>query len=457
VTTISEDLARFSKELKLSDVPQEVIRKVRMHILDTLGAAFVGAPMPWVRPARDYVLAFGRSGSCHVVRLPTKSLDPEEAAAVNATNAHACEIDDRHVATGHVGCVIVPSCLAAAEDVSASGSRCLLANVVAYEIASRVGMAATMSAALDRGFHNTGVYNGFGVAAGAGLLMGLSANELVHALGIAGSHASGLAVGTPTGVGRYHGGIAGAAGIRSARLAKLGMTGPAAVFEGAGGRGGYLESYSAHPEPSLLTDNLGDEWGLMGNRIKRYPVNGTTFNQIDALESVLAANDIHFSEIRHIRVGVDPMAFGTSRAGGPVKPEDFLGSSFIAAYILAVRAVKRSNDFVTCLEEFRTGYNDPDVLHVAELVEHYVEPEAEAVFPDHWLAKVTVVTNEGRSFEGRAVDEPELDQAAVESKFRNLVGEALQADRMEEVIALVNSMEDLETVSGIFDLLQVPA
>src|SRR5258705_12477039 len=83
------------------------------------------------------------------------------------------------------------------------------------------------------GFHPTAVFGAMGAAAGIGAALKLNARQLVDALGIVGSMASGiieyLAEGTwPK---RMHAGWAAQSGLRAVLLARAGVNGPRTVFE----------------------------------------------------------------------------------------------------------------------------------------------------------------------------------------------------------------------------------
>src|SRR5262249_34502802 len=112
VATQTEELAQFAHDLKLADVPRAVVDKVKTHILDLWASALFGADLVTIRQVRDYALEFGKTGRSALIGPVNHQLDAEYAALVNASAAHACELDDYHVATGHPGCVVVPACQA---------------------------------------------------------------------------------------------------------------------------------------------------------------------------------------------------------------------------------------------------------------------------------------------------------------------------------------------------------
>src|SRR5690606_24242950 len=91
----------------------------------------------------------------------------------------------------------------------------------------------------ERGQHATSICGALGSAVAAGLLMGLDAEGLTHAIGVAASFASGVIDGNRTGgtVKRMHGGWAAHAGVTAADLTRRGITGPPTALEGRFGRG----------------------------------------------------------------------------------------------------------------------------------------------------------------------------------------------------------------------------
>src|SRR2546430_13836514 len=106
--------------------------------------------------------------------------------------AHAIEMDDVTTESSlHPGVAVIPAALAVAEESGASPGAFLEAVVAGYEVTMRVGNALNPASAYARGFHPTGVAGVFGATMAAGRLLGLDVERLTHALGIAGTLASG--------------------------------------------------------------------------------------------------------------------------------------------------------------------------------------------------------------------------------------------------------------------------
>jgi 2-methylcitrate dehydratase PrpD len=338
-----------------------------------------------------------------------------------------------------------------AEERAATGKEFLATAIVAFEVTSRVGVAATPSALIDRGFHNTSIFGVFGAAAAAARLLALTQEQFVSALSIAASHASGLHEYTQTGgeVKRLHAGIGAAGGIRSARLARYGMTGPRTALEG---RRGYLQAYSAHPKPDLLVADLGRSWALMGCRIKPFACCGIMFQHIDALQSILKEHRLRADDIRSIHAGVDRLSYKIVNTIGP-EPVDMTGAQFSIQFTLAMTAVKGDNDFATYLEAGRGGYRDSAILALAHRVTVGLDEECDRAFPDQWLGRVTVTTNDGRVLETIALGKRAVSDKEIVTKFRGLAGTVLSAQHVDEIMQRVEGLEDLRSIGELTSLL----
>jgi 2-methylcitrate dehydratase PrpD len=119
------------------------------------------------------------------------SLTAHGAALVNGTVGNVLEMDDFYrTAIVHPGPVVIPAALAAATQETASGPALLDAVVRGFEAMIRVGRS--VGPTHYKYFHSTATAGVFGSAAACGSELGLSEDALVHALGNAGTQASGL-------------------------------------------------------------------------------------------------------------------------------------------------------------------------------------------------------------------------------------------------------------------------
>ena len=110
---------------------------------------------------------------------------PRIAAEVNGFLAHLQDYDDTHFPTIlHPSAPVWPAVLAAAEEHGASGLETLSAFALGEEAACRIAMSVHPWH-YNAGWHITGTTGVLGAAVGAGRIMGLDADAMVNALGLA--------------------------------------------------------------------------------------------------------------------------------------------------------------------------------------------------------------------------------------------------------------------------------
>ena len=174
----------------------------------------------------DYVQAqiagWDDEGPCTAIGH-RRTMSSAGAACVNGTAAHGEDFDDTFEGGPvHAGAVIVPAVLAACERHNPDGRAALRGIAVGVETMCRLGLV-TQGALHKAGFHPTAIFGAVASAAGVGAALGLNQKQMVDAIGVVGSMASGiieyLAEGTWTK--RMHAGWSAQAGIRAA-LARQG-------------------------------------------------------------------------------------------------------------------------------------------------------------------------------------------------------------------------------------------
>src|SRR6202140_107947 len=185
-------IAQFISQIRYEDIPNEVIGRIKLLILDSLGCALYGSALEWSRILRATLAGLDRTKACRVWGTP-ELLSAPHAALVNGTLIQSFELDDVHrQGVLHVGAVTLPPLLAVAElRPGMSGRDFLTAAVAGYEIGPRVGMCMGPEH-IGQGWHSGATVGGFSAAAGAAAGLRLSADKTIHALGIAGTQAAGL-------------------------------------------------------------------------------------------------------------------------------------------------------------------------------------------------------------------------------------------------------------------------
>lgn len=449
------ELARFATELRSDDIPAEVRRYAAVLIADTLGAGLYGS----TTEVGDLVLRSVRErsggGDAPVWgRIPM--LDAASAALVNGVQAHACELDDYHPgAKCHPGAVIVPAALAIAAGRRVSGHELLRAVTAGYEIMVRVSLAAGANATRRRGWHLTGLVGPFGAATAVALLEGCSTEQLLHALGIAGSHAAGLFAFSSSGAmtKRLHAGRAAEAGVVSVRLAVDGFTGPPDVLEATDG--GLLRAVSDASDVERLTAGLGDGFELANVAVKPYSCCGSLHSSIDAVMGLATDHDLLAEDIESITAHnssvVDQQCgFDYTGSGG------LLEAQMSLQYCLAVAAIDRAA-FLPQFTPERVAR--PDVQALARRVRFALDEQIDAAYPTTMPARVSVTLTDGRHLE-RSVPGPTGSTFAphtfedVRTKVRVVSRGVLPEERVERLLKLVDVLDDVDDLRELGEVLR---
>lgn len=334
-------LAKFANQLRLENIPKEVIFRAQDCVIDTVAVASFGSQFPWSQTIAKYACTYAKQGSA--CESPGKSrlfgmadtrLNAPYAALANGAFSHAFEQDSlRKPGAGvHPGATVVMPALAIAEEVQASGKQILLAVIAACEVMFRIG-AATLHSSEKKGFHAPGLTGPFGSAIATGILLGLNEEQLTSALGIAGSLSSGLLAFTSAQNGaevkRLHLGRASESGILAARLAQSGFQGPETILEG---RFGFLPSYCSEIDPSLLTANLNHQWETLKICLKSFPCHVTAHTPIESLRELMRENGFSADDVDHIEIEVSEKVLSHHNI---VKPNDIKQAQYSVPFCVA--------------------------------------------------------------------------------------------------------------------------
>ena len=212
-------LARLLNRARYEDLPPLAVEYAKMIVASTLASAANGSRIDSARILRELAVERGGRPEAPVwfdgTRLPAR-----DAARVNAvlSDAAACDDSDlRNVA--HCGTALTAAGLSLAERTGATPRELLLAMVVGYEAAGRIGEAR----AGGRGGVHASQIVAFGAAAASGRLLGLTDEEMAHALGITAVTQGGLSIGTNSWAREYMAGTAAACGVDAALAASRGF------------------------------------------------------------------------------------------------------------------------------------------------------------------------------------------------------------------------------------------
>jgi 2-methylcitrate dehydratase PrpD len=452
VASVSESLASFAAGLRPADLPAEVVARAKRHLLDVLGVALAAAGDDFAARARAAVATLASGSGAATVIGDAAHLPPAWAALVNGVLAHGLDYDDTHeAAVTHVSCSVAPAMLAAAEQHRGDGAAALTALALGMESNVRIGLAAR-GAFHDRGFHPTGVCGAYAASLVAGRLAGLDAPRLAHALGLAGSMASGTMEVLTDGswAKRVHAGWAAHAGLIAAALAGAGFTGPRDTFEG---RFGLYRSHlgSVDVDVDVLTRDLGRRWHLLDIAMKPYPCCHMTHAFIDAAAALRDAHRLTPADIDAIECDIHPreMPVVCEPIAGKLNPQTDYDAKFSLPYTVAAMLVRGHVE----LDDFSpAAIADRAVLDLAGRVTCRPDPAAD--YPRCFPGRLRIRLRNGRVL---AHDEPvnrgsflrPLSDDDVREKFRRNAARALPAAQVEQVAAAVAALDEAPNVGAL--------
>jgi 2-methylcitrate dehydratase PrpD len=447
-------LASFAATLDYDRLPPAVLAATKQYLLDTMGCGIYGAQTPWAKALNGLVLEQG--GKPEATLWLQAFRGPASSVALGlGVMMHSFELDDYHSgAKLHPGAAVLPAAFAMAERQGASGRELLVALVAGYELMIRASLAAGTLSMRKRGWHITGMCGTFGAAAAAGRLLGLDADGMANALGLAGTQSAGLMAFTCDGANskRLHPGRAAQSGVLAAELAARGFTGPTAVFEYEDG--GFCRAVSDASDLEVLTRGLGQDYVTAAVSLKPYACCGSTHSSIDAVRWLARQHDIRPDDVEEIVVyNHSVVKLQTSWWYEPVSP---MQAQMNIEYCVAV-ALAEGNAGPQQFSSDKIA--DPRLVDLAHKVRFEVDAEIERIYPRAFPGKVAIRLRDGSTVQ-HAVPGPKgspeqpmsLDE--VMEKFHLLVDPVLGPQRARHLAQQVAQIDTLENVQSLAELLQ---
>jgi 2-methylcitrate dehydratase len=185
--TLADCLVAFALSTRYEDLPREVVAEARRRIIDALGCAIGALDEPASSISRR--VAARTQGAPSVGLIGGGKAAPDWAAFSNGVHIRYLDCNDTYLSLEPAH----PSdnwaaVMAAGEAAGADGEAWITAAAVAYEVQCRLCDAASIRA---RGWDHT-TYGSISSTLAAAKLLGLSHEQAMHALGIAGTTGTAL-------------------------------------------------------------------------------------------------------------------------------------------------------------------------------------------------------------------------------------------------------------------------
>jgi 2-methylcitrate dehydratase PrpD len=439
---VTRDLAAFLARMRYEDLPEAAVHEARRGVLDWIGCALAGSRHPTVDKLLPVLKALNAQPQATVLGRNLK-LGLTEASLANGQMGHMLDFDDTHMGgvVLHASSPILAALLALAERGGCDGRALIAAYAAGFEAGVRVGQAAPGHH--DGGWHLTGTLGTIAAGAACGRLLGLSAQQMTHALGIAATQASGMQQNRGTMCKSFHAGRAASNGLLAALLAQQGFDSSEEIVEG---KRGFARIYSHVAKPEVVLDQLGQRWEIARNGYKPYACGVVLHPILDAMVALGTQRPLKPEAIARIEARVHPIAVRITGLGDPATG---LQSKFSIYHAGAVAYLDRGAG-IAQFSDARAAAADVVALRGKIDVttdESFRKDQAEA----------TLVTTTGERIEAQVahasgtVDNPMSDRA-IEDKFIANASLALAETRARQIAAQVWALPKLGDVREIVGL-----
>jgi 2-methylcitrate dehydratase PrpD len=450
--TVAGELADSLTRIGPSDLPAQAVDHAAMLIASTLASAALGAGIESSVIIRDLARERGGIAEASLWFDAGPKLPVPEAAQVNAVMSDAAASDDSDLRNiVHAGTTLVATALAMAERTAASGEDVLVAIVLGYEAAGRIGEAITP------GFRSCGFHGClaaiFAGAVAAGRLLRLDPTQLAQAIALSATSIGGLMAAANTSTAReYHAGLAAMLGVRAALAAQRGYRAEESILET---KRGFLEVYGGTEGPSAgasVMRDLGQSWDIITDMAVKLAPGGHPYHALaEAAANAAKERNITPQEVESITVSRP----GFTALTGPLHPIDLIGMAHSPAYFLAAGAA--DHDF-SWVHATAAKIADPVIHQLIDKI-RVGSPPTGNTERYRQGATVAIRTIDGRVststvFAPKGAGAGGIAWADIDRKYRALMPHAgLSDQQIEASLAVIHDFRRVAHVSELTSLL----
>jgi 2-methylcitrate dehydratase len=437
-----EALARYAARAKFDDLSAESRKQLPVHILDSLGCCLAALGAGPVEACREQIAEFGGIGPSTLIG--GGKANPIYAAFWHTALVRYVDIMDNFLAQTET-CHTADNfgvALTIADYVDGSGRDLMLGVALGYTVQSRfVDHANFMTRGLDHTAQLAFSHN-----AAAGRLLGLSEQQIGHAMAMAAVSDASFAVVRAKPLSQWKG-LASAQSALGAMntlfLARRGVEGPLQVIEGPLGIDHLLGM-----KIDIDWDKQGYD-GVTESTIKKYNSMIHTQSAVHCMVELAKQKGLDPNKIVSIEAEVFQLAFDFA-GGGLYGVDKVIGTKDQAdhslPYLLSVALIDGD---VTPAQFKPDRIAKPDVQALLKKVSTRPNHEFTAQYPRKMPAKITVRFQDGTVIEHEVQDYPGLAsrpftwEESVE-KFDGLVVGRIDAGLSREIKDAVLSLESIQ-------------
>ncbi len=436
---VTRTLARYVVNGKYEDLPPAVRKEGTRTLLNFVGVAVGASRHPGVNDVVAALAPFSGPPQASILGRRER-FDILNAAMINGISAHIFDYDDTHLRTIiHPGAPVIPAILALAEYQPVSGKAFLNALVIGVEVALRMGNCVCPEH-YDRGWHSTGTCGMFGAAAASGILLGLSEQQMVWALGLAASQPVGFRESFGSMNKSFNPGRAANNGLLAAVLASRNFTSSDEMIEA---KRGWANTISTKQDYREITEGLGKHYEAALNTYKPFACGIVLHPAIDAAIQLRKEYKLTPDQVDHVDLRVNPLVLELT---GKKTPYEGLEGKFSVYHSVAVAIVEGAAGEKQFSER---AVRDPIVVALRSKVIPVIDP---SIKPEQ--VDLTIVLKDGRKLHKyieHAVGSLEvpMTDSALEVKFSDLAEGILPAPQIRRLMDACWGVEKLPSAAAI--------
>jgi 2-methylcitrate dehydratase PrpD len=439
--TLTKTLCGHLAAARFEDLSPAAKREARRGLLDWIGCALAGSRHPTATTLLSVLQETTGKPVATVLGNKLK-LGLLDAPLANGQMGHVLDYDDTHMGgvVLHTSSPVLAALFALAERSPVSGAQFMLAYTAGFEAGVRSGRTAPGHH--KGGWHLTGTLGSIAAGVAGGKLLGLDAQKLTYAMGIAATQAGGMQQNRGTMCKSLHAGKAASNGVLAALLAERGFDSTQEIIEG---KKGFARIYSDVAEPEQLTAGLGGGWLIESNGHKPYACGVVLHPLIDAVIAIRNRESIDPAAVSEIALRVHPLVLSIT---GVMEPSTGLQSKFSTLHSAAVALIDGAAG--------TTQYSDARATNpgVAAL-RRKVKPVADETLRRDEAHAVIVAAGQRHEIHiahaSGTADNP-MSDTQIENKFianaEPVIG-APRARRASEWIATLDRQSDMRELSAL--------
>jgi 2-methylcitrate dehydratase PrpD len=449
-------LASFAAKTSFDDLPGEVVETAKLAALNIVGTCLGGYQTRIGKLHIELAKDFGGGREQATIIGDGSKISVPAAAYANGNLGFALDYEDMLHYVLHPGYVTLAAGLAVGEQLSASGKDLVTAVVLGYEVAGRIAVAIQPTP--ERGAQVWGEgYHPFAAAVTAGKLLGLGAEDLDVALGIAGAYSC-----VPSAY-KYFGPVEQTrpmrevklawgwmcmAGVMAALSARNGFSGGRGVLDGE--HGYWTMAGSDRCDFERLVGGLGETWMTTETEYKIHPSIGINHPAFWATKGLVEEHDVRAEDVEDVSVT-------TLWADliGDSNPKSAVDAQFSLPYTVAATIMREPLVPGLYADD---KLEDPMLRTLLARIKLVHDPAADRAFFDEQrlLQTVEITLRDGRTVR-RAIDfpkdKPAYGKPELEAKFEDLAGGVLDDGRRGRLREALDGLDQLDNVTSLAALL----